>query len=126
MTQVLDASCLLAFLQDEAGAELVWPALSDAVVSTVNWSEVLQKSLQNRVDTEGMQQEFEEVGVVFVPFTGEQAALAARLWDATRSHGLSLADRACLALALDRRLPVLTADRAWSSLRLDVRVQLIR
>lgn len=124
--RVLDASSLLAFLHDEPGADQVWSVMSDAVVCAVNWSEVVQKSLQRQADITGMQQEFAEAGVVFVPFTAEHAEIAARLWDTTRAFGLSLADRACLALAMERQLPVVTADRAWSGLGLDLDIQVIR
>ncbi len=126
MSVVLDASALLAFLHDEPGGEAVSPALEGGRVSAVNWSEVLQKSLQRKVDIEGMQQEFIEVGVTFEPFTPQQAETAARLWSRTRNHGLSLADRACLALAMDKALPVLTADGAWAALDLDLEIQVLR
>ncbi len=126
MTLVLDASSLLAFLHDEPGADRVWSVLSGAMVCAVNWSEVVQKSLRRQADIAGMRQEFAEAGVIFMPFTQEQAEIAALLWDKTRHHGLSLADRACLALALERKLPILTADRAWSELNLDMDIQLIR
>ncbi len=124
MSVVLDASALLAFLHDEPGGEAV--SLEGARVSAVNWSEVLQKSLQRKVDIQGMQQEFIEVGVTFEPFTPQQAETAARLWSRTRKHGLSLADRACLALAMDKALPVLTADRTWAALDLDLKIQVLR
>lgn len=126
MTLVLDASSLLAFLHDEPGADRVWAALSGAMVSAVNWSEVVQKSVQRQADITGMRQEFAQAGVVFSPFTAEQAEIAALLWEKTRYLGLSLADRACLALAMERQLPILTADRAWSGLDLDLDIQLIR
>ncbi|HHB13250.1 MAG TPA: PIN domain-containing protein [Chromatiales bacterium] len=126
MSVVLDASALLAFLHEEPGGERVSPVLEGARVSAVNWSEVLQKSLQRGVDVEGMQQEFIEVGVIFDPFTPEQAETAGRLFTQTRNHGLSLADRACLALAVDKRLPVMTADRAWGRLKLDVDIEVVR
>lgn len=126
MTLVLDASALLAFLHNERGADKVRLALNGAVVSTVNWAEVVQKSLQRGVDVAGMLDEFSDVGVVFVPFTTNQAEIAAHLWDATRSRGLSLADRACLAVATERNAPVLTADRFWTEVGLDVEVQLLR
>jgi PIN domain nuclease of toxin-antitoxin system len=126
VTQVLDASALLAFLHDELGANRVQQAFDNAVVSVVNWAEVVQKSLWRQADVAGMREEFTEVGVIFEPFTIIQAEIAARLWEKTRTHGLSLADRACLALALDRNLPVLTADRAWADLGLEVEIQLVR
>ncbi len=126
MSVVLDTSALLAFLHEEPGGETVSPALEGARISAVNWSEVLLKSLQRKVDIDGMQQEFMEVGVTFEPFTPQQAQTAARLWSHTRKLGLSMADRACLALALDKALPVLTADRAWASLGLDVDIRVVR
>ena len=126
MSVILDASALLAFLHDEPGGERISPVLEGAHVSAVNWSEVLQKSLQRDVDIDGMQQEFTEVGVIFEPFTPEQAETAARLFTRTRNHGLSLASCACLALAVDKGLPVLTADRAWGKLKLDVAIEVVR
>lgn len=122
---VLDASALLAFLHAEPGGDSVAHALEGGRISAVNWWEVLQKSLHRNVNTEGMQQEFIEVGMSFEPFTPHQAETAARLWSRTRNRGLSLADRACLALAMDKALPVLTADRAWGELGLDVEVQVV-
>lgn len=89
-------------------------------------SEVLQKALQWKVDVEGMGQEFMDAGVRIEPFTPRQAEIAARLRSRTRQHGLSQADRACLALALDKALPVLTADRAWRGPELEVEIRLIR
>ncbi|HEB57673.1 MAG TPA: PIN domain-containing protein [Gammaproteobacteria bacterium] len=126
MSVVLDASALLAFLHEEPGGEKISPVLGGACISAVNWSEVLQKSLQRDVDINGMQQEFIEVGVIFEPFTPEQAEIAARLYPQTRNRGLSLADRACLALALDKGWPVMTADRTWAGLGVDVEVEVIR
>lgn len=128
MTQgiILDASALLAFLHEEPGGERVSSILERAHVSAVNWAEVLQKSLQRGVDIDGMQQEFTGVGVTFEPFTPGQAEIAAKLFTHTRNHGLSLADRACLALAVDKALPVMTADRAWAGLGLDLEIEVIR
>ncbi|MEX0915227.1 MAG: type II toxin-antitoxin system VapC family toxin [Wenzhouxiangellaceae bacterium] len=123
---VLDASALLAFLHDEPGGHRVSQVLDGATVSTVNWSEVLQKALQRNVDIEGMQQEFVDVGVVFEPFSPRQAEIAARLWSLTRKHGLSLADRACLALATDTARPLLTADQAWNRLGLEIEIRMVR
>ncbi len=126
MSLVLDASALLAFLHNEPGGDRVSAALDGARVSAVNWSEVLQKSLQRKADIDGMRQEFSEVGVVFESFSPEQAEIAAHLWADTKGHGLSPADRSCLALALDKRLPVMTADRKWGELSLDLDIRLLR
>ena len=101
MTVVLDASALLAFLHDEPGTDRVQQAFDGSLVSSVNWSEVIQKALLQRADISGMQQEFSEVGVIFHPFTLQQAETAAQLWQQTRRHGLSLGDRAWGRLDLD-------------------------
>lgn len=126
MTSVLDASSLLAFLHDEPGAPRVWAALPGALVSTVNWSEVVQKALQRDADIAGLHDDFAQVGVEFVPFSVQQAQIAALLWPRTRASGLSLGDRACLALGLERGAPILTADQAWSGLRIGVPIEQIR
>ncbi|MBW4515156.1 MAG: hypothetical protein KME11_08015 [Timaviella obliquedivisa GSE-PSE-MK23-08B] len=63
---------------------------------------------------------------MILPFTTEQAELAASLWTTTKPLGLSLGDRACLALAITFNLPVVTADQAWEGLSLTIAVQMIR
>lgn len=126
MTHVLDASSLLAFLHDEPGSDTVARALDSAQVSAVNWAEVLQKSLWRQVDIKGMLDEFIDLGVRIEPFTPAQAEIAARLWERTKRQGLSFADRACLALALECQVPVLTSDQAWKALEIGLEIHLIR
>ena len=123
---VLDASALLAWLHEEPGAELVQQRLGSALVSTVNWSEVLQKSIQRGAEVTGMRADLAELGISFEAFTTPQAELAAQLWSTTRSCGLSLGDRACIALGIERRLPVLTTDRIWADLGLDADIVVVR
>lgn len=123
---VLDASALLAWLHDEPGAERVDPLLEEARISAVNWSEVMQKALQKGVDTQGLLEDLTALGAEIVPFSTAHAADAASLWPITRSLGLSLADRACLALARALGAPVLTADRAWAAIEVGIPVQPIR
>jgi len=123
---ILDASALLALLHQESGATRVKESLEGSLVCSVNWSEVLQKALQRGVEVDGMQQDFIDVGVRFQSFSLQQAELAAQLWQQARRYGLSFADRACLALAMDKQQPVLTADRIWAKLNLSIEVVLIR
>lgn len=123
---VLDASALLALLQQEPGAEIVAAALRESSISTVNWSEVLQKTLCQGVDTTNLQAELESLGVQFVAFSSFHAELSAQLSLTTKSYGLSFGDRACLALALSQTATVLTADRVWANLQIDIYVQVIR
>ncbi|MBI3976669.1 MAG: type II toxin-antitoxin system VapC family toxin [Chloroflexi bacterium] len=126
LTGVLDASALLAFVHGEPGGEAVRAMLKGAAISSVNWAEVVQKSLARGVDIRGLREDLEAMGLCVLPFTGEDAELTARLWSRTRSLGLSLGDRACLALGQSRKLPVLTADRTWTTLALEVEVRSIR
>ncbi len=126
MSVVLDASALLAWLHDEPGAENVTEHLPDACMSCVNWSEVIQKSLAKSVDIGGMRQDITALGLTLEPFTATHAEMAGALWESTKRLGLSLGDRACLALAKDKSLPVLTTDQEWKKLKTDVEISLIR
>ncbi len=122
----LDASALLALLLGEAGAEVVLAALPSAVVSAVNHSETLSRLVRGGADCREARAQLDKLGFQVMPFTLAQSAIAAELYVPCRSFGLSFADRACLALALERDLPVLTADRAWIALGLDLGIRLIR
>lgn len=123
---VLDASALLALLAEEPGGEKVAPLLDGALVSTVNWSEVLARYIDLGLDITGRDAEIESLGVSLAPFTSRQAEVAAGLLPLTRKAGLSLADRACLALALDVGGQPVTADRAWARIDVGLTVTLIR
>lgn len=123
---VLDASAILALGQAEEGAQVVAEHLESAAISTVNWSEVLRKSRQRAVRTDDLRDALVEATVTFVSFDETDAETAATLWERTRPLGLSLADRACLALAARLGVPALTADRAWSELDVGVEIVCIR
>jgi len=114
---VLDASALLAYLQHERGHAVVEPLLERAAISAVNLSEVLQKALAAGVSTDGLEADLDAVGVRAYAFDAEDAAHAAALWADTRKLGLSLGDRACLALAKRLRIPAYTADRVWAEVK---------
>lgn len=126
MSIVLDASALLAYLHQEAGGSKVRKYLAQAHISSVNWSEVVQKALTRRVDIRGMREDVVELGLSIMPFTVWQAELAGRLAPRTSVLGLSLGDRSCLALALDLGFPVLTADRIWRKLAIELDIRFIR
>lgn len=124
---VLDASALLVVLQQEAGADVVLPALDGALISSVNWSEVVQKAAARGVAVgRRMRRDVEAIGVRIVPFEADDAEGAAGIWTAAPGAGLSLGERACLALARARGAVALTTDRAWASLPLDVSVEVVR
>jgi PIN domain nuclease of toxin-antitoxin system len=123
---VLDASALLAVLHRERGSEIVEPLLGTAVIGAANLAEVLARLVDKEVPEEVAWSAVTGLGLRTVEFDTELARATARLRAATRRHGLSLGDRACLALAERLRLPVLTADRAWSKLNLPLDIRLIR
>jgi ribonuclease VapC len=119
----LDASALLAFLFREPGHERVADALATSCVSTVNLSEVLARFVRDGHDPSDLPTRLAGAGVRLVSFGLDHAAVAAELFPATRPLGLSLGDRACLALARSRGIPAMTTDRAWR--RLDIGVEII-
>jgi PIN domain nuclease of toxin-antitoxin system len=126
VSAVLDASALLAYLQDEPGSDTVKAVLRDASISSVNWAEIIQKALASDVDITGLRADLEALGVRLEPFTPEQAEVAGKLWQHTRALGLSLGDRACLALALERGEPAYTTDSAWRRLDLGLTIETVR
>ena len=122
--RVLDASALLAVVFREVGFDSV--PLEGSAVSAVNWSEVVQVAARREADVVGLGDALAAEGLDVVPFTAAHAEAAAALWPATRAAGLSLADRACLALAHAYGVPALTADRAWDGVVEDVEVVVVR
>ncbi len=126
MVAVIDTSAMLALIRSEPGASVVVPLLTDAVMSTVNWSELAQKLFQRGADGTWTARRLQTLGVRIEPFTTDDALTAAQVWQAPRSAGLSLADRACLALAGRLGVEALTADRAWAQVDIAVTVRLIR
>jgi PIN domain nuclease of toxin-antitoxin system len=129
---VLDASAFLAYLRDESGADHVADAIADgAAISTANLAEVLSRAADRGVDPERLARQLTERGlldgaIAVEPLVAADTVEIARLRPLTREHGLSLGDRACLALAKRLDLPAVTADTAWSRLDLRVEVQRIR
>lgn len=122
----LDASALLAFLFRETGHEQVVSFLNDSCLSTVNLSEVIGRFVRDGYDAHLVLKQIMTTAVEIVPFSPEQAKIAATLQPQTRPLGLSLADRACLSLALERNIAVLTADRIWQEVSAGVEVIVIR
>jgi len=125
-TVVLDGSALLAMLEGEPGADVVEAMLDGSVMSGVNLSEVLQKTIEHDVDTDGLEYDLEALGVEMRSFDALQARAAAEVWERAPRAGLSLGGHACLALASGVSATAVTADRRWASLPLDVRVHVVR
>ena len=123
---VLDASALLAVIHREEGGEKVRRRLNDGLVSTVNFAEVAARLADRGISADEIAETIGLLGVQVVPFTEAQALLSGMLRPRTRHLGRSLGDRACLALALERGVQAITADRAWAGLDVDVRVEVVR
>ena len=123
---VFDSSAILALLKMEQGHEIVAENLERAIVSSVNFSEVVTVLDRKGFGQEQVIKSLKETFLHIEDFDTEQAIVAARLDEITKAHGLSFGDRACLALAKSKNLPVLTADKVWKELELSVEVQLIR
>ena len=123
---VLDASAVLALMHGEPGGETVRPILPRCAISTVNLSEIIAKLVENGIDGATAIRLTEAQPYRPMDHTLALARIAGTLRAETRAAGLSLGDRACLALALALNLPVYTADRAWRSLPLDIEVRPIR
>ncbi len=123
---VLDASAILAFLHREAGAEIVREALPHGLVCCVNATEVISKLVDGGVQPGESEARMRQLPCRLVAFDDVLAATAGQLRAETRHLGLSLGDRACLALALAEGLAVLTADRNWAGLDLGLDIQIIR
>ena len=120
---VLDSSVVLAAILGERGGDAVFDRLDEAAVSTVNVAEVYSYAAINALPTEAIDAFIDETGIEIVPFAQDQAVLAGRLANTTRPAGLSLGDRACLALAALRKAEALTADHAWERVAEDVGVR---
>lgn len=130
---VLDASAALALLNDEDGGEVVSNAIADgAAISVVNLAEVLSKVAERGGDPAEAAAELRKAegakrALMIEPLTAADCVAVARLRPITKQRGLSLADRACLALAERLGIPALTTDEAWADVPdLDIEVQLIR
>ncbi|MBV8752781.1 MAG: type II toxin-antitoxin system VapC family toxin [Hyphomicrobiales bacterium] len=123
---VLDSSALLAFIHGEPGGEVVGGVIGQAVISSVNHAEVVTKLVERTGSLDLARAALGMASVDVIDFDRLQAEQAGALVKRTRSRGLSLGDRACLTLAAREGAPVLTADRIWATLKLDVEVRLIR
>jgi ribonuclease VapC len=129
MSVVLDASALLAYLWQEPGHEQVAACLEEgnALMSAVNVCEVFSRAIDRGMSAQDVSTLTHALGLDVRPFDAAQSIQAARLREFTRQAGLSLGDRACLALAQQLGFVALTADRAWAQCpNLGVQIQLLR
>lgn len=123
---VLDASAVLAAFFDEPGADRIAEQMNGALMSAVNYGEVVAKLVDRGTPREKILEVMAQLDVEVIPADRDQSTIAGLLRSETRASGLSLGDRSCLALAIVRNGVALTTDRAWASLELDVEVDVAR
>lgn len=129
---VVDTSAIIALMNREEGFEVVEDCISNSIISSVNLSEVITVANRNIFETE--EERIEGLKLIkttffhIVDFDTKHAELAASFDPYTKKFGLSLGDRSCLALAKYLNLPILTADKVWGELELelDIKIKLIR
>ncbi len=123
---LLDASAVLAVFNEEPGGEMVTEALPGAAISAVNYAEVASKLTDYGLTENEVREAADSLGIRVIPFDAEAAMVSGLMRAATRHKGLSLGDRACLALAERHELAAMTADRAWTDLDIGIKIRLIR
>lgn len=126
-TVLLDASALLAYLQGEPGGATVKATLleRDCALTAANLAEVITRALDRRIAKADLQRILDDLPVRILPLTAEDGAQAGWLRNQTRSLGLSLGDRLCLAQAQRTHATVLTADRPWLALATELEIEII-
>ena len=123
---VLDSSAVLAVLNNEAGSQIVTAVLDDALISAVNLAEVISKLVEQGATLEQTRAMLRIIDIGIVDFDRAMAERTGELRAATKRLGLSLGDRACIALAERENAPALTGDRRWVGADCEARIQLIR
>ena len=121
---VVDASVVLAWLQNEPGADEAEPMLLEGIIGAANWSEVLQKARQHGAPAEIVGRLLASFGLTVTDMTRVDGEVAADLW--RPGTNLSLADRLCLALGRRLELPIATADAAMADAAGGAAVVLVR
>ena len=124
---ILDSSAFLALINKEEGSEIVANLLKDTIISSVNVAEIVAKLVEQFNMAEEDIEKVLNIGFEEKAFDHKQAALSGIIRNKTKKLGLSLGDRACLALGISLGLPVLTADKNWSKIEeLDLVIKIIR
>lgn len=125
---VLDASAVLAVLGAEAGQDAVVAAMAsgEALICAVNYSEVIGRLVARGTPEHEAVDAVDELGLKVAPFDKPLAEIAGALYSKTAAAGLSLGDRACLALSQQTGWPALTTDKAWAGLKFHPKIRLIR
>jgi ribonuclease VapC len=123
---LLDASALLCLIYGEPGADEVKGYMPDAAITAVNYSEVVTKLQERGASDEEIDAGLATLKIAVLPFDTDHAVSAGKLRKATRHRGLSLGDRACLAVAMQRSAVAVTTDRNWLEVDVGAKIQAVR
>lgn len=123
---ILDASAIIAVLKREPGADRVGAVAEGARVSALTIAEVATWLTVEGVQADQANTAISLFRLTVEPFHTNRALAAGFLVAKTRHRGLSLGDRACLALAIELGMPVMTGDRAWRDLNIGVDIRFFR
>lgn len=122
----MDSSAALAILLSEKGGDVALDMLPEAQCSAVNVTEIIARLIDEGRSMEEAAGDFASLGLTVAPFNEAMGISAGQLRAVTKSRGLSLGDRACLALAIRENATAVTADRAWAGLDIGCKIELIR
>ena len=123
---VLDSSAVLALMFEEPGQDIVAAHRIGAMISTVNLGEVLTRLVERGQTLEDSLSLVAPLRLNVINHSQSHAAIAASLRPSTKHLGLSYGDRACLSLAIEQKLQILTTDRVWGDLDIGIEIQVIR
>lgn len=125
---VLDTSAVLTYLFEEAGSEKVAPIFESgaAVISSANYAETVSKLFDLKMPADAIQVTLDNLEMECIPLSEAQAFITGELRLVSKAFGLSLGDRACLALGIANKCPVYTADKAWAKVPFEGDIILIR
>ena len=122
---VIDASAILAVLLREPGSDVVETYYAQGIVSAVNLSEVAAKLCDLGMGAAEARDLLSALGLEIRAFDETQALAAGALREVTQFRGLSLGDRACLALGIAEGVPVVTSDRNWEAVSTRARAEVV-
>lgn len=124
---VFDASALIALFAKENSYRLIKKHMKDGIISSVNIAEVYKYC----IETQGLTEEEAKTlirlsDIRIIDFCPDQALISAKICNKTKAYGISLGDRACIALAMLKNYPILTCDKIWQKLDLDIQFIMAR
>lgn len=124
--RVIDTSAIMSILLDEQGQDVAANLAPGAIISSVNFAEIITKCIEKAVPPGVAQDYIRDSNIDVVEFTAQHAILVGELFKVARKGVLSLGDRACIATAIKRGATIVTADRVWAELNLPCKIELVR